>query len=237
MKSQRHMAIPLLLAAALVVAACTGEVSESTATAPTATVATVPSTVAAATTTIAPAPTTTEAGPSPEEIGEAFIEARDAYDADTAEALFASDAVIHDDYMTTASEYHAHFAWHESADWEWRTDQCSLIETGPPAEVTCKYTMENAWSKALGVDPISGGSFHFVISEGLIQEITHLPNLASLSDVWGRFHTWVGTNHPEDRQTMYLNDGRAASWTPESVALFDLYTDEFVATVTATTTP
>jgi hypothetical protein len=35
---------------------------------------------------------------------------------------------------------------------------------------------------------------------------------------------------------MYLN-AAAASWTPESVALFDRYTDEFVATVTAATTP
>jgi hypothetical protein len=190
-----------------------------------------------ATTATEAVPTTQASQLSPTEIGHAFIQARDAYDADTAEALFASDAEIHDDYMTSASEYHAHFAWHESADFEWRADQCSQTETGPPAEVTCTYTMENAWTKALGVDPISGGTFHFVISDGLIQEITHTFNVVSVSPIWNEFETWVRTNHPDDHQIMYLQGGNAANWTPKSVALFDRYTDEFVATVTTGTTP
>jgi len=190
-----------------------------------------------ATTATEAVPTTQTSQLSPTEIGHAFIQARDAYDADAAEALFASDAEIHDDYMTSASEYHAHFAWHESTDWEWRADQCSETETGPPAEVRCTYTMENAWTKALGVDPISGGTFRFVIGDGLIQEITHTLNVAGFSPTWAEFQLWVRINHPDDHQIMYLSES-AASWTPESVALFDRYTDEFVAQkVTAATTP
>ena len=96
--------------------------------------------------------------------------------------------------------------------------------------------MENAWTKALGVDPISGGTFHFVIRDGLIQEITHTLNVAGFSPTWAEFQLWVRINHPDDHQIMYLRES-AANWSPESVALFDRYTDEFVATVTAGTTP
>lgn len=238
--------IGILITLFLLVSACAASESADSTTSASTTEATtstgaVPTTTSASTTV---ATTSTEAFPttqtsqlSPTEIGHAFIQARDAHDADAAEALFASDAEIHDDYMTSASEYRSHFAWHESVGWEWRADRCSETETGPPAEVTCAYTMENAWTKALGVDPVSGGTFRFLIMDGLIQEIRHTLNVAGFGPTWEVFQAWVRSNHPDDYHTMYLRDS-AADWTPESVALFELYTDEFVAqTATAGTTP
>ena len=236
MRSPNRRTVAVLMMTGLVAAACAGPDSSG----PTTTISSAATTTAA----VAPTPTTTSTlaastsalGDSPLQIARSFIEARDGYNATAAEALFVPDAIIHDDYMESASEYHAHFAWHESADWEWRTDECSATEAGPPVEVTCSYVMENAWTKALDVDPITGGTFRFVISNGLIQEILHTLNIQDFSLTWETFQMWIRTNHPEDYQVMYIDlpGGReAASWKPDSVALFDKYTDEFVSTIGA----
>jgi hypothetical protein len=217
----------LAVGIALVVAACSGgDVETHAATTPsTQPQITQPPTTESPTTTTVPELT-------PVEIGRQFVVARNAHDSDTAMSLFASDAVIHfDDHMTAVEQYDAHFAWHAATDWMFEVQECLQTQPPPRAAVTCTYEMTNAWSGPLGIAPTIG-SFDFVIEDDLIEEITHNINRGGFNDGWSKFQNWVVLNHPEDRVLMYNSPiGSAANWAPESIALWDTYTDLFVASI------
>ena len=102
----------------------------------------------------------------------------------------------------------------------------------------CEYTHENAWSRALGVGPFGPGTFRFVIADGRISQVEHQFAVEGFGDsAWNRFDAWLGANHPADRGTMYVVLGSYASFTPESIALWERHTAEFVGSLTAATSP
>jgi hypothetical protein len=169
---------------------------------------------------------------APVEVARAFVEARDAWDAEATVILFASDAVISDLQVPFVTDYEKQYRWYEAVDWRWAVDECAEV-VYPARTVTCSYTMNNAWSRALEVGPITGG-FDFTVADGQILELTHFFNLGGFDPVWGAFRKWVRDKHPEDIMGMYMvSDLRwTPHYTPESMALWEQYTDEFVASVT-----
>lgn len=161
---------------------------------------------------------------SPIEISESYISARDSWDSETAVALFAQDAAMAD-LATTPREIPTQFDWFRATDWRWTVEECNQTNSGPPAEVTCTYTYENAWTRALGHGPTEGGSFVFLIADGKIQEFTN--NLRDFP-AWDVFAAWVAVNHYPD--LVVLIDGCCTPRiTPEAIVLWEQYTDEFVA--------
>ena len=158
---------------------------------------------------------------------EAFTRARDAWDGDTAAALFAPDAVIADMTALTPQEYPAFADWHRVNDWRWTTESCTETAAGPPTSVTCTYTHENAWSRAMGLEPFPG-SFQFEIADGQILNLENgyfddwVPVFVTWSD-------WLLANHRFDFAVMYeiAPDGMRPLFTPEALALYEPLVAEF----------
>lgn len=174
-----------------------------------------------------------EDDPCTEEVrlGRAFMEARDAWDGEATVALVAGDAVI-DDFATTAEEFLALADWHRAIGARNEASVCREMREGPPAEVRCFYEVENAWSRALGVGPFAGSSIYFTIADGQITELSNTFNTARFSpQVWEPFVGWVSDTHPADIDVMFSAERDLTSdpnLTPESIALWEQYTDEFV---------
>ena len=174
------------------------------------------------------------AGEAPEGIALGFVEAVDAWDGAALRALVADDAVIDDESVATADEYLANAEFDRATGWRRLDPRCTATAVGPPAEVTCTYTMQNAWSEALGVGPFTGSSFEFVIEDGLIHEVTHDVNVNVFSvQVWDVFKAWLSDSHPDDVSVMYdfSNGYELALQTPEAVALWEERTNEFIASL------
>jgi hypothetical protein len=173
----------------------------------------------------------------PEATARRFIDARDTWDGEAAVALFAPDAVISGEHGIAAVEdYPALFSWFQATDWRYTVEECTVTMAGPPAEVTCTYTQENAWSRALQVE--SGpGTFDFITSNGQILKLHRNPVKGFYSPVVGKFFGWVLTTHQEDIEVLYLASPDLPRLTPESIALWEEYTNEFVASVTDSSTP
>jgi hypothetical protein len=160
-----------------------------------------------------------------------FMAARDSWDGTAVRALLADDAVI-DGFADNADGYLQQSSFEQATGWRYMEPQCTEVETGPPGSIICTYTMQNAWSQALGVGPFGGSNFEFVIEEGRIQEMTHTFQFDAFSEsVWEVFLRWTELNHPDDVNTMYDFSGliEIPITTPEAVVLWEQYTSEFVA--------
>lgn len=167
---------------------------------------------------------------TPEEIAARFIQARDARDAEATMSLFAPDANI-DDRVSDLADYEVEYIWYEAVGWNWAEQDC--VEATPisePASVTCTYAMENDWSRALDVGPFNG-SFDFDIVDGQIVAISNNFPPEFSRQAWDRFEGWVRANHLADYSLMYDDSGALSGphLTSESMALWEQYTAEFVA--------
>ncbi len=233
------MTIAPIAVMVLIVAACGSSEGDAVTTtvattaAPTTTATSVTTQPPTTTTATTNTPTTTTegvyVGDPPQDIARSFVEARDTWDAERAIALFAPDAVIND-LAGTPGGYRDLLAWYEAVGWRVMVDECVVTLTGSTAEVTCTYTHENAWTRALSVGPFSGSSYRFTIANGQIQELDHTFDASRFStQAWDVFYRWVRDNHPEDIDQMYEVAGSVPRITPASNALWELYTNEFVA--------
>jgi hypothetical protein len=114
------------------------------------------------------------------------------------------------------------------------------------AVVHCPWVYDSKWHQALGLEPTSMLQVFF-IRDGKIQEENETNSKAAdVERVWVSFRSWVEENHPDDVATMYNTEGEDpedtqtryntggrvnSTTTPESIALWEQYTDEFVAEV------
>ncbi len=164
-------------------------------------------------------------------IAQDFVEARDSWDGEAVRSLVADDAVI-DGFVSTPDEYLTNVDYERVTGWRFTQPECTATVVGPPVEVTCTYTMQNAWSQALGVGPFTGSSFDFVIADGQIEQISHDFDFSRFSpQVWEVLKAWVRSNHPDDFDVMFDLSGAndVPIKTPEAVALWEQHTIEFVA--------
>ena len=171
----------------------------------------------------------------PVDVARSFIEARDAWDAETTVGLFAPAATVSDLEVGSVGDYAAQYEWYRAVEWRWEAGECVETPRGLTSEVSCAYTHHNAWMDATGAEPGSG-SFEFLISQS---KITELSISFTTFPAWDQFRAWVDANHPEDLSVMYESGGgfQPPRYTPESMALWEQYTSEFVASVTSPTTP
>lgn len=168
----------------------------------------------------------TAASSSPVEIGESYINAIDEWDSEAALALLAPGAVMVNQLAESPTDIPAVFDFYRANDWRFTTSECQQSNESQPAVVTCTYTHQNAWMRALGVDPRPGGSYQFVITDGRIEEVSG--NFIDFPE-WGTFTLWVRTNHNADYLVLVPDGCCVPSVTPEAIVLWEQYTNEFVA--------
>ena len=136
-------------------------------------------------------------------LAQRFVEARDGWDGEAVRALVADDAVIDDFAVTNADDYLAVAEVEQATGWRYMQPECTATVPEPPITVTCTYTMQNAWSQAIGVGPFTGSSFEFVIADGQIQQVTHDFDVSAFStQVYDVFFAWVGDTYPNDVDVM-----------------------------------
>ena len=168
-------------------------------------------------------------------LSQRFVEARDAWDGEAVRALVADDAVIDDFDVSNPDDYLPLAENQQATGWRYLQPQCTTIVPAPPIQVSCTYTMQNAWSQALGVGPFTGSNFTFVIADGQIQQITHVFNFSQFSpQVYEVFLDWLTATHPNDEDVMFNSSSGNFNVTPESIALFEHHTIEFVASLNDT---
>ena len=111
---------------------------------------------------------------------------------------------------------------------------CAETVAGPPAEVFCTYTMENAWSRALGDRHSPVASSTLRSQTGRFQQLTHTFDVSEFQpQVWHIFFLWLRDTHPEDLDVMYTPGFDVPRTTPEAIALWEQHHNEFVVSVEA----
>lgn len=174
---------------------------------------------------------------SPEEqeaigLAQRFVEARDAYDGEAVRALVTDDAVIDDFAVSNADDYLSVAEIERATGWRYMQPECTGNLPGPLNQVSCTYTMQNAWSQALGVGPFTGSNFRFVIADGQIEQVLHIFRFSTFDpQVYTVFQDWLIATHPNDVGVMYDSDSANFNLTPEAIALFEQHTTEFVSSV------
>lgn len=181
-----------------------------------------------------PATVAPPAAPDPQEavgLAQRFVEARDSWDGEAVRALVADDALIDDHAVENADDYLRVAAVEQATGWRYLQPDCTATVSDAPVEVTCTYTMENAWSQAIGVGPFTGSSFDFVVADGQIQQIAHHFNYTVFEpQVYAVFGRWLTATYPNDVEVMF-NSNATFRLTPESVALFEAHTTEFISSL------
>lgn len=157
-------------------------------------------------------------------LGGDFIRAVDDWDAPATVALLDPDAEI-SDLIESIELYGSKHEWLEILNWRWTLDECTVTHDVPPIRVVCFYTHHNAWMDALGDDPVRN-RYVFTITDG---RITKVDNLFFAFRGWSEFHFWVDANHPNDLDVMFDSNRSVPLFTPESLALWERNTAEFVA--------
>lgn len=168
---------------------------------------------------------------SPVSVANAFMEARDNLDGETAQALFASPVPISDGFIEDVDQYPVFFDWLRTSNWRWTIGECAEASTGEGGTlVRCDYVSENDWTRALSHAPVTG-VIEILVTDGEITGLVHTGEIASFDDVWDTVTAWVEGNHPETIDQMLTPDLRRPLLDATSVALWEQYNDESVASV------
>ena len=168
-----------------------------------------------------------------EKIGLEFLDARNEHDGARLLSLLAEDVLIAGaDFAQTKDEYLLQADWERAVGWQFIDPTCGA---SVPDRVVCNYSIRDSVTEALGLGPYSGNSFLIEISEGQIVGVTHNFNANQLLADGVVFGAWVDENYPGDLQRMMdpnNSGGNApALLTPESIALWESHTAEYIATL------
>ena len=142
--------------------------------------------------------------------------------------------------------------WFRAVGYEFHPQRCQLIitEDVPPGysvpDVFCSYTFENDLTRALGRGPVAS-FFHFSVEDDGIEHAADPLHFDAYADIGHMFSEWMLRNHPDDHQRMYSYLPESSpldrsvlpmvSLTPMSIALWERYVDEFVASPEAVAPP
>jgi hypothetical protein len=162
---------------------------------------------------------------TPLAIATAFSQALSDQDQAAVDELLATDANVQ--YGNARWEYE------RAAGWVFSHLGCDEKSTGPDGTVvSCRYSADGSWMQALGLEPEVGADI-LLIRDGQVQQVTEDPDYPqpNVGTAYQAFRDFVTRNHAEDVATMY--DSGNPRYTPEAVALWKQYTDEFVADMEA----
>lgn len=171
---------------------------------------------------------------SAEDVARAFNTARNAYDFDQIKSLLADDAKIIDFVGEVSVEDFLALQKHAEAQaFNWTIDNCQA-DNDIQGELSCSYTVANGVTRALELDPVSGGVSNFVIDNGKISMVQFdFPFDFWEPNVWRPFLAFVRANHNEDFSTMFRDNGSLVGVSDTGLGLWKSHTEEFAEVMAA----
>lgn len=164
-------------------------------------------------------------------ISEEFIEALGKWDHQAASSLVRGTADISITPARSPEDLEMGIRWMAATESISTTDGCtaSTVTEDGVHRVLCYLTHENAWSRALKLEPDTRSALTLQVTSGQIVGVfLSFAPMSFPNDAVRSFEHWLSDNHPEHQEAMYLYAGLPAL-TPESIELWRRYTDEFVA--------
>ncbi len=169
--------------------------------------------------------TVTAPAPTPAQVATAYWQALEAGDREAALGFVDPTALDSGDPAPfgRTGTYASILDWNEAVDWEWQLDECVDIDD---RSASCTATASNAWTEALGVEPVSGVYSVRFSENGIIDVSPGTDFLAQWGpQVFEVFLDWVTENHPDDAAIMF--DFRVDT-NPEILSLYEINTARFV---------
>ncbi len=164
-------------------------------------------------------------------ISEAFLEARGNWDHHAAASLLSETAAISITPAQNPEDLEMEMAWLEATGWVFATTGCAATR-GPAKDgtqrVLCYLTHENAWSRALKLDPDTRSAFTLEVNDGqIVSASLSFAPMSFRNDAVIGFETWLHEQHSDHAEEMYRYPG-LPSLTLESIELWREHTNEFV---------
>jgi hypothetical protein len=177
---------------------------------------------------LAPSKTVAESLMETQAVADSFMEAWVAGDGDVAAAMFNAHGIFSDHRMRfdgmepgTLSALHD---WYRALGWEFRNKGCELVSI---SQTICAYTFRNDLTRALGRKEVTTSMVIVVVDGGIQRADDQVAFGYRGVDVM--FRVWLLGNHPDDLEHMYVGVGASPLLDQASIALWDEYSDEFVA--------
>jgi hypothetical protein len=152
-----------------------------------------------------------------------YMEAMSAKDLATITEVVAPEAGI------ALGELPGRWEYERATGWVFPPLGCEEVSTSVDGTlVSCLYSNDGSWMQALGLEPDVGSDI-LLIKEGLVHAVTEDSSypLPGVGQAWDTFREWVEQNHSGDLATMY--DAGNPRYTSEAIALWEQYTEEFIA--------
>lgn len=166
-------------------------------------------------------------------VSEKFIEAHNSRDHETARSLVADTALISMNPAFAVDDLEMGMAWLDATGWVITTNGCTVTRrpsaaAEDPIHVLCALAHENAWSKAIGLEPDRRGGLTLDVASGEIDSaLLSFAPMGWPNEAVQTFEDWLAETHPDDLEQMYVYQSLPAL-TSESITLWSQHTDEFV---------
>jgi hypothetical protein len=169
---------------------------------------------------------------SPESLGDRYMSALGEYDWDAIRELFDPEEIDRAIAVTVGRDS---WEYQQAVGMVYQNLGCAQTSSGSGGTVIeCAMLFDSKVGRVLGLEPVEG-LVSILASEGHVRRATHSvagdntarPGL--YDQAWDEFRAWVGTNHAEEVDSMYDRARSSPKLGPESTALWEQYTDEFVA--------
>lgn len=167
-----------------------------------------------------------------------FLDAQNRHDGRAMASLTAPDAALEGLLVEDPAELDLLAEFERAIGWQVLVDKCidfPALEDGS-ARVFCTFGAQSDWNRALGRGVIHNSSISFVVKGEKIRYVSH--SLGSeIQVVQTPFMDWLNRMHPEDVAAMFREEDLRnpdigvprPRLTPETISLFTLYTEEYVA--------
>jgi hypothetical protein len=189
-----------------------------------------------------PRPTEDIAGPTapdpadPVAVAEAYLTARDRYDAQAARSLLADEVQISKASFGELDELEPAFEALELYGFRISPFTCEppdgAVRGGEATRVACRYTLDSRLQGIVDHPPIEA-TFRFTVEDGLITRMTDGFPFATFDPaVWSPWVRWLNAEHPGAFGELFV---RRASGSvtfrldPEALETASLYLDEYEA--------
>jgi len=126
-----------------------------------------------------------------------YIAARKAYNIEQAKPFLADDVtIIENGELMSLEEVASFLRYAEAVGENWDIVSCSARSEGNTSTVSCPILLYSNISEAMGIDPVSGNTYDFVISDNKIVSTNLNLNLDFWTpNVFNKMERWIILNH------------------------------------------
>lgn len=159
---------------------------------------------------------------TPVETATTYLEHYAAFDVEGVESMLTEEAtVLPWEAFEPSRDWRADLKYLEAAGFQLMVDKCvELPAISIGARVNCQYQVHGLGSDQIGEGPFSGSVFRLVIADGLVRSSDMGFDFSEFSGtMWYALQDWVKENHPDDFDTMYVNEGLSRQ-TDDAIALW-----------------